>query len=80
MLLEFLREQDQLRFVLHVKHVVLGLESLVKLIQAGHFSDQVLTRSEVRLFGLILKQSAFVEIELTIACVAAILDEIEQRV
>ena len=74
-MLELFNEKDQLGLVLQCKHVILRLESLVKLKQAGHFSDQALTCIEESLFSLILLQSAFVEIKLAIACVAAILDE-----
>ena len=76
-MLELFSEKYQLRLVLMRKHVILRLESLVKLVQAGNFPDQTLTSGEMRLFSLILLQSAFVEIKLAIACIAAILDEFE---
>ena len=76
-MLELFSEKNQLGLILNSKHVILRLESLVKFIQACNFSDQTLTSGEMRLFRLILLQSAFVEIKLAIACIAAILDEFD---
>ena len=61
-MLELLSEKHKLRLVLHCKHVILWLKSLVEFIEAVHFSDQVLTRREMRLLRLVLLQSPLVHI------------------
>ena len=79
-MLKLLGEKNELGLVFHCKHVILRLKSLVEFIQTIHLSDQILTCREKRLLRLILLQSALVQIQLSIAGVAAILDEIKQWV
>ena len=61
-MLELLSEKHELRLVLHCKHVIIWLKSLVELIEACHFSDEGLTRREMRLLRLVLLQSPLVHI------------------
>ena len=77
-MLKLLGEKNELGLVFHCKHVILRLKSLVEFIQTIHLSDQILTCREKRLLRLILLQSALVQIQLSIAGIAAILDEIKQ--
>ena len=61
-MLELLSEKHKLRLVLHSKHVILRLKSLVELVEACHFPDEGLTRREMRLLRLVLLQSRLVHI------------------
>ena len=77
-MLKLLREKDQLGLVLWRKNVIVRLECLVELVQAGHFTNQFLRRCEMSLLGRVLLESALVDIELTTAGIAPILYELEQ--
>ena len=79
-MLKLLREEYELSLIFRCKNVVIGLESLIKLVQACHFSHEPLRSREVSLLCRIFLQTAFIDVQLAIAGVAAVLDEFQQRV
>lgn len=78
--LKFLCKKDQLRLIGDFKYIVVWLERLVQLVETCHLAGELLRRSEKLGLSFVLQQSWFVLVEMSISCLATILDKIKHRI
>jgi len=77
---KFLSEEDELVLICDVPSIIIWLERLIKLIEGGDLTDELLRGSEKLLLRSVLEQTFLVNVELAVGRLASVLNEVKEGV